>query len=613
MGNTIPKRFQGLNVNAQLMTTGEQSQASDVMLKMNAMSHTLMDHWDFTRNTATVLTDTMFAHRSWNPFQVYNDTKTYLHVTPDDWAKRVNGFPKLDNVWHHMLNEPSNDNVPALVDWLIDAMELTGKDGKYPTKCIVGNFAVDKSFQYQGDGIRWQDDWLRFFRAFQKHIGWHKLGVHRYWIGDVRLAYTEGYPANIKLDHPQHKDYLDPSKHTLRIDRLPDGSLRPHWHGYADLWVKTLCIENNIELPEEMETEGIHDEKRDHGSRDYNEYVDANFPSEFNGGRGRGYHTWKRWSEASSGKPYIQSLRDQLIARTVMHQRLERQNPQLRGKQQGSHWFSYTKAPDWTHGGFSAFPNTDGNIEVLNVMSDAPYYLSLSDDTELPTPQPELITDFVMERKLISSKKSTNIRRGWGGSAELYDTLNNADGDVLDVLISDKPVIDADGFPWYRIEYNDLVLYVAETNNLVIDDVVEVSPVDNEPDTPDTPPEEAPPIDMNAVQALIEAEVSKQLAELFKPERVDLLHTTFEVPNILRKPLGEAGAAIAKGLVPEFLRIAGITTMTDVANEIYTTAQAPFIGNKEYFANVSADANEVGEPILDEILNGQDDSDELAA
>lgn len=598
----MPKRFQGLNVNSQLMTSDEQSKAFDIILKINAMSHTLMDNWEFTRNTATVLTDVMFAHRSWNPFQVYDDTKTYLHITPEDWSKRVNGFPKLDNVWHHMLNEPSTDNVPMLIDWLIGAMELTGKHGKFPTKCVIGNFAVDKSFQYQGDGIRWQDDWLRFFRAFQKHIGWHKLGIHRYWIGDVRLAYTNDYPANINHDHPQHKDYLDPSKHALRLDRLPDGSLRPHWHGYADLWIKTLCIENNIDLPEEMETEGIHDEKRDHGSKPFNEYVDVNFPSEFNGGRGRGYHTWKQWSEASSGKPYILSLRDQLIARTVMHQRLEQQNPSLRGKQHGAHWFSYTKAADWTHGGFSIFPNTAENIEVLNVMSDIPYYINLSDDTELPTPEP--VTDFIMERKLISSKNVTNIRFGWGSIAAIYKTLRKEDEDVLEVLISNKPVIENGGFPWYRIEYHDAVLYVAETNNLVIADVIE-PPIDDTPDTPTDPPV----IELDAVKLFIEAELNRQNETVLLDIPIGDITMTVRKSDLASKRdewkgLAKYYAALWKAAA----RANGDMLPEDVFQDVFVaTTSAPFINNEDYFANVAHDSS-VDNTLLDEILNGGEDS-----
>lgn len=598
----MPKRFQGLNVNSQLMTSDEQSKAFDIILKINAMSHTLMDNWEFTRNTATVLTDVMFAHRSWNPFQVYDDTKTYLHITPEDWSKRVNGFPKLDNVWHHMLNEPSTDNVPMLIDWLIGAMELTGKHGKFPTKCVIGNFAVDKSFQYQGDGIRWQDDWLRFFRAFQKHIGWHKLGIHRYWIGDVRLAYTNDYPANINHDHPQHKDYLDPSKHALRLDRLPDGSLRPHWHGYADLWIKTLCIENNIDLPEEMETEGIHDEKRDHGSKPFNEYVDVNFPSEFNGGRGRGYHTWKQWSEASSGKPYILSLRDQLIARTVMHQRLEQQNPSLRGKQHGAHWFSYTKAADWTHGGFSIFPNTAENIEVLNVMSDIPYYINLSDDTELPTPEP--VTDFIMERKLISSKNVTNIRFGWGSIAAIYKTLRKEDEDVLEVLISNKPVIENGGFPWYRIEYHDAVLYVAETNNLVIADVIE-TPIDDTPDTPTEPPV----IELDAVKLFIEAELNRQNETVLLDIPIGDITMTVRKSDLVSKRdewkgLAKYYAALWKAAA----RANGDMLPEDVFQDVFVaTTSAPFINNEDYFANVAHDSS-VDNTLLDEILNGGEDS-----
>lgn len=598
----MPKRFQGLNVNSQLMTSDEQSKAFDIILKINAMSHTLMDNWEFTRNTATVLTDVMFAHRSWNPFQVYDDTKTYLHITPEDWSKRVNGFPKLDNVWHHMLNEPSTDNVPMLIDWLIGAMELTGKHGKFPTKCVIGNFAVDKSFQYQGDGIRWQDDWLRFFRAFQKHIGWHKLGIHRYWIGDVRLAYTNDYPANINHDHPQHKDYLDPSKHALRLDRLPDGSLRPHWHGYADLWIKTLCIENNIDLPEEMETEGIHDEKRDHGSKPFNEYVDVNFPSEFNGGRGRGYHTWKQWSEASSGKPYILSLRDQLIARTVMHQRLEQQNPSLRGKQHGAHWFSYTKAADWTYGGFSIFPNTAENIEVLNVMSDIPYYINLSDDTELPTPEP--VTDFIMERKLISSKNVTNIRFGWGSIAAIYKTLRKEDEDVLEVLISNKPVIENGGFPWYRIEYHDAVLYVAETNNLVIADVIE-TPIDDTPDTPTEPPV----IELDAVKLFIEAELNRQNETVLLDIPIGDITMTVRKSDLVSKRdewkgLAKYYAALWKAAA----RANGDMLPEDVFQDVFVaTTSAPFINNEDYFANVAHDSS-VDNTLLDEILNGGEDS-----
>ena len=51
----------------------------------------------------------------------------------------------------------------------------------------------------------------------------------------------------------------------------------------------------------------------------------------------------------------------------------------------------------------------------------------------------------------------------------------------------------------------------------------------------------------------------------------------------------------------------------DVANEVFTSSSAPFIDNDDFFANVSADANPIGKSLLDELLKGQDDSEELAA
>src|SRR5690606_14764686 len=101
------------------------------------------------------------SHRAWNPFHAPDDTREYLH-TPDP-IKFVNHISNgIDpEIPVHLLNEPSNENVPFLIDWVIAAMDHCGENGPNPQRLLVGNFAADKSWMHNGTGIHLQDHWTR--------------------------------------------------------------------------------------------------------------------------------------------------------------------------------------------------------------------------------------------------------------------------------------------------------------------------------------------------------------------------------------------------------------------------------------------------------------------
>lgn len=91
--------------------------------------------------------------------------------------------------------------------------------------------------------------------------------------------------------------------------------------------------------------------------------------------------------------------------------------------------------------------------------------------TLLPQVNAESYEDTVMIRAKISSKTTSNIRpQADTSSLPILLVLTNA---WLEVLISEDPVTTNDGYEWYEVKTDSLHGYVAKTDNLVIEKIVE--------------------------------------------------------------------------------------------------------------------------------------------
>ena len=132
-----------------------------------------------------------------------------------------------------------------------------------------------------------------------------------------------------------------------------------------------------------------------------------------------------------------------------------------------------------------------------------------------------------------------------------------------------------------------------------------VTPVDvPTPEPAPLPDDDTQPLPDVVLKTLVEKAVKERLDEILKPVRVDFLGNTFEVPELLREPIGLAFVAFGKELQVQGYRYAGITTLTEVDAQIYgrpdsrvTTSSTPDMSG--YMGSM-----------LNEILNGDGDDSE---
>jgi len=478
------KRFVGINFDG--LQLGDRDYALEVAQAVNAISYTSMDDWGFTKQLQSVVPGSNVSHRLWSPFGIEPDTHTYLEVGPIDYCNRLADFGDPETLMH-LLNEPTSDNVPYLVDWLIAAMDYCGENGVRPQRLLVGNLAVDKSFQHQGKSIRWESHWLRLGEAFQRHLGWHVFGMTNYFMGDYRASLVPGYPHNLLDDEP---DWVNEIHHRApKLERLPNGDLPPYWHGYAYLWWFILLKERGYEIPYHKAQETLLDEKWDEGSELIQAYISINYPNHYNNGIARGLWTWEGFVKTVDPRPYVSILLSQFDARTTIHEQLERENPELRGKQLGDNVFQWTTAKNWEKAGHSIFSLNDGGQRALlhqGMASVRPFQVTISDDTrpipslpELPEPDDEGWSDYGEFYVL----EGLRLRKKPGIDGEIITQLGS-DGFGR---LHDSSFGDADGFRWRAVEMDELPGFVAEYKLSEPDDKYFTHYVPEEMPEPDPP------------------------------------------------------------------------------------------------------------------------------
>jgi len=251
--------------------------------------------------------------------------------------------------------------------------------------------------------------------------------------------------------------------------------------------------------------------------------------------------------------------------------------------------------PDSCQANFIFAWNGDVNRWDSFNVAKRPYFVSLVANHKSVESQPDM-PDYVMEAKLLSTKAVTNLREDASDSARIYKTLLADNQDVIEVKFSNAPVKSDPRWDWHRVEYDGKVLYVAKTGNLIITDI----PVDDSPDddTPDTP------TDGTLSEAQVNAIVDAKIAALFEPVPVVFMNNTFTVPKVLQEPFGKLMIAIGKEWQAQGSRLAGYTSLGDIADVIFATQTSTDLDDSDSFSIVTPDVsdddgNDSGDSTLD--------------
>lgn len=490
------KRYHGINFNGQLI--GDRDYALEVAVAVDAMSYTAMDDYGFTKDLQSAVPDALVSHRSWNPFFVRDDTKDYMEIDAIKYANWISSGINPETMVH-LYNEPSNDNVPLLIDNCIAAMDHCGKDGPNPQRLLVGNFAADKSWSHNGRSIRFQDEWLRLGEAFQKHIGWHGMGMTRYWMGDYRATLVPGYPHNLLDDHPA---WLDAQNFIVPLfGRLPNGDLPPTWHGHSYLWLFTIWHERGWAIPHFKAQETFLDEKWDSGSELIQAYLSANYGTGgYNNGIQRGIWTWGEWLEAVSGMPYIDALKLQLEAMTWEAEQ-QAKHPALAGKDLGVNSYQWTIAEDWEKAAHSIFAPRHGEgkrdgakrRQFHGVLATVKRFEGKDIDMTSSSPPSDFQWD--MKQAMVSSG-GVWVRSSCTTSDEKNKLFVLRE--AREAMVSDN-AYENEGIAWVRLEFKDTFAGYSAKEYVTIGDPPTL------PDVPDVPDETLPDgVSVDLVYAMIE-------------------------------------------------------------------------------------------------------------
>lgn len=246
--------------------------------------------------------------------------------------------------------------------------------------------------------------------------------------------------------------------------------------------------------------------------------------------------------------------------------------------------------------------------------------------TPMTTPTPITPDMYTMEAMIISTKNITNIRDDHdGGRGKVKFTLQG--DDQLEVMISNLALWEDDNkaFFWYRIEYNDQVLYVANTKNLVRSDVPVSPPVDN-PDVPDTPPETPDDVIQEQIAKVVQDAIEPlearikalelDIAHLLEPVIVDVPDVSYTAPRwalpMLASMFGglERQFAVQKDFVTTGTPKPPLT-LTDIDAIGYaasdTDSTLELVNNEGNITITNEPVSDTETTLTDETLNGAED------
>lgn len=404
----------GYNVNGQAVVS--QGYLIEHARRLNSTVHVVMDDFGLAQRMAAELPDAMIIHRVWNPFRHPNDTDDWTRHTPDEYARVITSYNPDPTIYCYVLNEPGG-SVRQLVDWLIAFMDLTGRDGRYPQRCVIGNLAIGKNLNITPDmrDIADRDAWLDLTRAFVRHANWHVLGIHEYTTGVFPAALMAGWPDNL-FDFDALRD-RDAWPTRFQLTRNADGTLPPYWHIGRFVWWYIVGTEAGLPFPEFAITEMWLDDMTDVRQRVL-EPLEARY-----GASGydkmRGPWTYEDYAAAVwPNVPYTTVLRWQLEAWQSIYASVS--------ECIGGTIFSWTNAADWKGSGFgfaASWPHgTLDEVQQFHAeLEQLPHIDSNGGEPVVTLPD---VNDLNWrEGKARSTARATNVRSGPSTNYSVIDSV----------------------------------------------------------------------------------------------------------------------------------------------------------------------------------------------
>lgn len=474
--------------------------------------------------------------------------REWASITASRW--HVEGLP--DVIRDDPANEPglNANDVQLNVRYVIRCVELQTACDFYGVQVAIGAFSVGTPHEELIDtGI--YDPILRKAKYFSVH------------------EYPAGMPGAGDLF--EYERLLDPANYWQLLPRAI-------WSVDANYWLLRRCdrlylraksLGNDVKfiITETNTSEDIPDAVHVNNQLKQRGYAIPDC-----GGDLRGHQAWRKYYEAVTGNNDFQSNVNRIM--TYMGKYVFNV-PHIVGVclfTLGYSWGTGTQGRNRCHN----YLGTDCDaIRKIYLPGLNKQLTQESDPVPLPDFNPALF-----DADVYVNSGYWNLRSEMSaGSADLGDITS-----IPERMKVSKETRNENGYDWYKFE-RDLAThtqsgYFAKTDKLVIDYIEE---------TPDNEP--VPDIGLPEIEDMIQ----KAIEPLLKESRVDFLATTFNVPEILRKPIGMALVAIGKELQTQGYRYAGITTASEIADVVYST--------------VTPDVSEVKETTLtDEILNGGDNA-----